>query len=198
MNDQEVTRPKQLSFPTEVREFPLYQLCRKQLKEQDDLIAHHNQELLFLVNSNNGSPEAVTKLLNDKIRAKAATAVQAVWRGRRVRGEVALLKALKFKQTAAAIVLQMSWRRHRSSRVWSERRKKAGIVIQSHFRGYWLKRRLREIMESASYEDSDEEDMEYEEVLDLGYVNEALLEGGVELVSVPESGGQLSDHSTLP
>ena len=27
-------------------------------------------------------------------------------------------------------------------------------------------------MESASYEDSDEEDMEYEEVLDLGYVNE--------------------------
>eukprot|EP00731_Ephydatia_muelleri_P006345 Em0003g593a len=210
LNDQEVTRPKQLSFPTEVRDFPLYQLCRRQLKEQDDLIAHHNQELLSLVNSNNGSPEAVTKLLNGKvrhhqdwhsllvkhlreheeygddrivrIRVKAATAVQAVWRGRRVRGEVALLKALKFKRTAAAIVLQTSWRRHRSRRVWSERRKKAAIVIQSHFRGYWLRRRLREIMESARYEDSDEEDMEYEEVLDLGYVDEALLEGGVELV----------------
>ena len=27
-------------------------------------------------------------------------------------------------------------------------------------------------MESARYEDSDEEDMEYEEVLDLGYVDE--------------------------
>ena len=34
--------------------------------------------------------------------------------------------------------------------------------MQSHFRGYWLRRRLREIMESASYEESDEEDMEYD------------------------------------
>lgn len=192
LNDEVVTQPKGLSLPAEVKDYPLYQLCSRQLKEQDELTAHHSQALQALLTSNNGSPDAVANLLNGKTkhhrechnllvqhlheheeygderiigkRIKAAMAIQAVWKGRKVRREVAALKSIYYRQTAAATVVQNAWRRYCMRRVWlqkmEERRNKAAILIQSHFRGYWLRKCLKEIIDSARYEDSDE-DLEY-------------------------------------
>jgi hypothetical protein len=101
-------------------------------------------------------------------QVSAATVIQAGWRGRVTRARVTAMHC-------AAVIIQARWRgvlARRSLAPMREQRRKfiwAATVIQAMYRGYWVRCKLRQVMQHAKCVSDEENSLE--EDIDLN-VNE--------------------------
>ncbi|CAH3023297.1 unnamed protein product [Porites evermanni] len=118
--------------------------------------------------------KAGDKLSGDpqKRRNVAATKIQALWRGWYIRH----LIDVNTTKLLAAVSIQSAWRGHlvrsqlkrEAKESWDPKRNSAATVIQAHFRGRRVRRRLAEALKAAQfYDGEEEEDFDYDEEVDL-------------------------------
>ncbi|XP_020620609.1 leucine-rich repeat and IQ domain-containing protein 1-like isoform X3 [Orbicella faveolata] len=107
-----------------------------------------------------------------KERHVAATKIQALWRGWYIRHLIDVNTAKWF----AAVTIQAAWRgyivrsqlQRQPVEPWDPQRNSAATVIQAHFRGQRVRRRLNEALRAAQfYDDEGEEEFDYDEEVDL-------------------------------
>ncbi|XP_078345883.1 leucine-rich repeat- and IQ domain-containing protein 1-like isoform X2 [Oculina patagonica] len=107
-----------------------------------------------------------------KQRHVAATKIQALWRGWYIRHLIDVNTTKWF----AAVTIQSAWRGYqvRSQlqrhplEPWDPQRNSAATVIQAHFRGQRVRRRLNEALRAAQfYDNGEEEEFDYDEEVDL-------------------------------
>jgi len=105
-------------------------------------------------------------------RHVAATKIQALWRGWYIRHLIDVNTAKWF----AAVTIQAAWRgylvrsqlQRQPVEPWDPQRNTAATVIQAHFRGQRVRRRLNEALRAAQfYDDEEEEEFDYDEEVDL-------------------------------
>nr|XP_058949966.1 leucine-rich repeat and IQ domain-containing protein 1-like [Pocillopora verrucosa] len=102
----------------------------------------------------------------------AATKIQALWRGWHIRH----LIDVNTTKWLAAVTIQSAWRgylvrsqlKKQPKEPWDPKRNSAATIIQAHFRGQRVRRRLNEALRAAQfYDDEGEEEFDYDEEVDL-------------------------------
>uniref|UniRef100_A0A8C6XR69 Uncharacterized protein n=1 Tax=Naja naja TaxID=35670 RepID=A0A8C6XR69_NAJNA len=80
----------------------------------------------------------------DMLMDKAATTIQATWRGHLTRKQI-------MTEQAAAVTIQAAWRRYiaREYRAM-QRQEEAAQIIQAHYRGYMTRQALAECQQAAT------------------------------------------------
>lgn len=141
---------------------------KAQLRQQQ---LHHPQ--LHQLRARN-KKEGKTKQSLDVVAQQdaAATKIQALWRGWYIRH----LIDVNTTKWLAAVTIQSAWRGHlarsqlkkQPREPWDPKRNSAATIIQAHFRGQRVRRRLNEALRAAQfYDDDEEEEFDYDEEVDL-------------------------------